>query len=74
MVMTSSLNSLELPQMVLLKLILLEGQKANSFFKAHHPSTEKPKALVEFEPRIEPELGTGDSHSTSTPLSRKEQI
>ena len=38
------------------------------FFKAHHPSTEKPKALVGFEPRTEPELGTGDSHFTSTPL------
>ena len=37
-------------------------------FKAHYPSTEKPKALVGFKPRTEPELGTGDSHSTSTPL------
>ena len=34
------------------------------FFKAHHPSTEKPKALVGFKPRTDPELGTGDSHST----------
>ena len=38
------------------------------FFKVHHPSTGKPKALVGFEPRTEPELGTGDSHSTSTLL------
>ena len=37
------------------------------FFKAHHPSTEKPKALVGFTPWTEPELGTGDYHSTSTP-------
>ena len=37
------------------------------FFKVHHPSTEKQKALVGFNPRKEPELGTGDSHSTSTP-------
>ena len=44
---------------------MLEGQ--SNFFKAHHPSTEKPKALEGFEPRTEPELGTGDFHSTSTP-------
>ena len=53
--------------MALLKLVFLEGQRANSSFKAQHLSTEKPKALVGFEPRTEPELGTGDSHSTSTP-------
>ena len=50
--------------MTLLKLVFLEGQRANSFFKVHHSSTE---ALVAFKPRTEPELGTGDSHSTSTP-------
>jgi len=34
--------------------------RANSFFflKAHHPSTEETKVLVEFEPGIEPELST----------------
>ena len=50
------------------KLVFLEGQRAcaNSFFKANHPSTEKPRALVGFELGTEPE--TGDSHSTSTPV------
>ena len=43
---------------------LLEGQ--SPFFKVYHPSTEIAKALVGFELRTEPELGTGDSHSTST--------
>ena len=49
MVMTSSLNSLELLQM-------LVGQIP--FVKVHHPSTEEPKVLVGFEPGIEPELST----------------
>ena len=53
--------------MALLKLVFLEGQRANSFFKANHPSTEKPRALVGFKPRTEPELHTGDSHSTAFP-------
>ena len=48
-------------------LFFWKGKGQIPFFKAHHPSTEKPKALVGFEPRTEPELGTGDSHSTSTP-------
>ena len=39
--------------MALLKLVLV-----------HHPSKE---ALEGFKPRTEPELGTGDSYSTSTP-------
>jgi len=34
--------------MALLKLVFLEGQRANSFsFKGHHPSTEKPKTWVD---------------------------
>ena len=41
------------------------------FFKANHPSTEKPRALVGFEHRTEPELSTRDSHSTSTPHPTK---
>ena len=45
-----------------------KGKGQIPFFKVHHHSTEKPKALVGFKPRTEPELGTGDSHSTSTPL------
>ena len=32
--------------------------KGKFFFKVHHPSIEKPKALMEFKPRIEPELST----------------
>ena len=35
------------------------------FFKVHHPSTEKPKALVGFKPRTEPGLSTRHSNSTS---------
>jgi len=57
--------------MALLKLVFLEGQGQIPFFKVYHPSTEKPKALVGFELGTEPELGTGDSHSTSTPLPLK---
>ena len=34
-------------------------------FMANHPSTEKPRALEGFELGTEPELRTGDSHSTS---------
>ena len=48
-------------------LFFWKGKRQISFFKVYHPSTEKPKALVGFELRTEPELGTGDSHSTSTP-------
>jgi len=47
--------------MSLLKLVFLEGQMANDFFKVHHPSTEKPKGLVGFKPMTEPELDTGES-------------
>ena len=50
--------------MALLKLVFLEGQRANYFFKAHQPSTEEPEALVGFKLRTEPELGTEDSQST----------
>ena len=53
--------------MALLKLVFWKGKGQIPFFKVYHPSTEKPKALVGFELRTEPELGTGDSHSTSTP-------
>ena len=53
--------------MALLKLVFWKGKRQIPFFKVYHPSTEKPKALVGFELRTEPELGTGDSHSTSTP-------
>ena len=38
------------------------------FLRRNTLQQKKPKALVGFEPRTEPELGTGDSHSTSTPL------
>ena len=48
----------------LLKLLFLEGQRA-SFHKAHHLSTEEPKALVGFKPRTEPGLSTRHSNSTS---------
>ena len=48
-------------------LFLWKGNGQFPFFKVYHPSTEKPKALVGFKLRTEPELGTGDSHSTSTP-------
>ena len=54
--------------MALLKLVFLEGQKANFFFQGVPPFNRKTKGfLVGFELRTEPELGTGDSHSTSTP-------
>ena len=48
-------------------LFFWKGKGQIPFFKANHPSTEKPRALVGFELRTEPELRTGDSHSTSTP-------
>ena len=48
-------------------LFFWKGKGQIPFFKAHHPSTEKSKALVWFKPRTEPVLGIGDSHSTSTP-------
>jgi len=48
-------------------LFFWKGKGQIPFFKAHHPSTEKPKALVGFKSRTEPELDTGDSHSISTP-------
>ena len=63
--------------MVLLKLVLLEGQRANSFiFKAHHPSTKKRKPLVGFEPRTEPEIGTGLSlyQCTTTTCKHEDSV
>ena len=46
--------------MALLKLVFLETK----FFKANHPSTDKPRALVGLELRTEPVVSTRDSHST----------
>ena len=42
-------------------LFFWKGKGQIPFFKAHHPSTEKPKALVGFEPRTE--LVEGDLNS-----------
>ena len=48
-------------------LFFWKGEGQIPFYKVYHPSTENPKALVGFELRTEPELGTADSHSASTP-------
>ena len=50
-------------------LFFWKGKGQIPFLKVLHPPTEKPKAkaLVGFKARTEPELGTRDSHSTSTP-------
>ena len=49
--------------MALLKLVFLEGLREIPSFEPPF----KPRALVGFKLRTEPELYTGDSHFTSTP-------
>ena len=54
--------------MALLKLVFLERAMGKFLFLRRTTlQQKKPKALVGFEPMTEPELGTGDSHSTSRP-------
>ena len=59
--MTSLLNSLDLPWYCS-NLFFWKGKGQLPFLKVNHP---KPRALVEFEPRTEPELSTRDSHLTT---------
>ena len=66
--MTPSRNMLELLTINGIAQTCFSGRAKGKFlFKVRHPSTEKPKALVGFKPRTEPELGAGDTHSSSTP-------
>ena len=47
--------------MTLLKLVFLEGQRANSFFLWHTTLHQKTQREVGFKPKTVPELGTGES-------------